>query len=248
MDLTDFDGKIELVIEAAKQQGVDRMLCVSVDLGNYDQLIQLASQHPGVLMSVGVHPTHVSEEEPTVETLIQLARSPHCIAIGETGLDYYRVEDQKGQQLQQARLIHHIEAARAVSKALIIHTRQASTDTINLLKTAGAREVGGVMHCFTETWEVAKAAMDLGFYISFSGIVTFKNAVALQEVAKKVPLDRLLIETDAPYLAPAPYRGQQNQPAWVRRVAEVVAELRALSFEEIAEITTRNFEQCFRLA
>lgn len=248
MDLTPFAGKVEAVIEAAISQGVEHLLCVAVDLTQHDYLVQLASHYPNISLSVGVHPNHDMETEPSVELLVELSQASHCVAMGETGLDYYRVTHPKTIQLQQQRFIHHIRAARLSKRPLIIHTRQAAEDTLFLLREENAIDSGGVFHCFTETLAVAKAALELGFYISFSGIVTFKNAIELQEVAKYVPLDRMLIETDSPYLAPTPFRGQQNQPAFVHRVAEVIADLKGLSLEAIAEATTCNFYTCFPLA
>ncbi|MCX7116045.1 MAG: TatD family hydrolase [Gammaproteobacteria bacterium] len=246
MDLSEYEHGIQSVLDLAKENQVDHLLCVSVELAHHAQLCEIANQHPNVSISVGLHPNHETADEPSVDELVQLAQHPSCVAIGETGLDYYRVEQADGIELQQARLIRHIQASLLTQRPLIIHTRQAAEDTLALLKKEQA--IGGVMHCFTETWEVAKAAMDLGFYISFSGIVTFKNAVALQDVAKRLPIERMLIETDSPYLAPAPYRGKQNHPALVSRVAEVIAELRGESFEYIAEATTENFYRCFPLA
>lgn len=183
----------------------------------------------------------------TSQMLIDLAANPACIAIGETGLDYYRTHTEEAQEVQRLRFREHIKASIATSKPLIIHTRQAAEDTIALMAAENAQQIGGVMHCFTESLEVAQQAIDLNFYISLSGILTFKNATALQEVASKLPLDRILIETDSPYLAPVPFRGKQNHPALVKHVAQALAELRGLSYEEIAAITTQNFYNCFKL-
>jgi len=199
---------------------------------------------PELCASVGVHPDYADVREPDVGTLVQLADHPRVVAIGETGLDYYRAPgDTLGWQRDRFRI--HIQAARVCRKPLIVHTRSASADTISILQEEGAREAGGVMHCFTEDWSCARAAIDMGLCISFSGIVTFKSASALREVAAKVPDDALLIETDSPYLAPVPHRGKTNEPAYVRHVAELLAQIRGVSFERIAELTTANFERTF---
>lgn len=247
MDLADFHGQVQAVLDTASQQGVSQVLCVCVAMEHYPTLCEFVMRYPAVSISVGVHPNHEDGEDPSVDALVQYAQHPGCVAIGETGLDYYRAAPAKI-QAQQARLIRHIAAACLAKKPLIIHTRQAASETLAILKAENASTVGGVMHCFTESWEVAKAAMDLGFYISISGIVTFKNATALQEVAKKVPLDRLLIETDSPYLAPVPYRGKPNHPALVYHVAAYLAELRNEPLIKIANCTTTNFFNCFPLA
>lgn len=246
LNLDDFSGKLSHVLAEGAVKNIVHYLCVSVELGDYPVLREIAKQFPQVSISVGVHPNHdTSVASLSVEDLTNLAIEPYCVAIGETGLDYYRVESFAQKSIQQQYFVTHIEAAKQTNTPLIIHTRQASEDTLSLLRSENASQVGGVMHCFTETWEVASKAIDLGFYISFSGILTFKNATDLQEVAKKVPLDRVLIETDSPYLAPTPFRGQQNHPALVYRVAEMLAELRGTTFEEIANITTANFYECF---
>lgn len=223
--------------------GVGQALCVGVSLENFPRVRALAEAHPQLVASVGVHPDHQEGEEPTVERLVDLAVHPRVVAIGETGLDYYRLKGDL--EWQRERFRAHIRAARRARKPLIIHTRQAAADTLRVMREEGAGEAGGVMHCFTETWEVARAALDLGFFISFSGIVTFRNASALREVARQVPQDRLLVETDAPYLAPAPHRGKINQPAYVRYVAEEVARLRGLSLDVVAEATTANYRRLF---
>ncbi len=220
------------------------MLCVGTELARTAETLSLIEQYDCLSGSIGLHPDEVVPEEPTWAQLVALANHPKVIAIGETGLDYYR-PDNPTALLQQARFAAHIEAAKHCQKPLIIHTRAAKADTLALLKSERAQEVGGIIHCFTEDKETAFRALDLGFYISFSGIITFKNALDLQAVAQKVPLDRLLIETDSPYLAPVPYRGQINQPAYVRAVAECVAALRGVPFELIAEQTTQNFYTLF---
>lgn len=224
--------------------GVGQALCVGVSLENFPRVRALAEAHPQLVASVGVHPDHQEGEEPTAERLLDLAAHPKVVAIGETGLDYYRLTGDL--EWQRERFRTHIRAARRAGKPLIIHTREAAADTLALMREEGAGEAGGVMHCFTETWEVARAALDLGFFISFSGIVTFRSAVALREVARQVPLDRLMVETDAPYLAPVPHRGKLNQPAYVRHVAEEVARIRGMGLEAVAEATTANFRKLFR--
>lgn len=246
LDLAAYPNGIADVFANAKHLGVEQMLCVGVDLAHFPEVLHYAETYPQVYASLGLHPTEQVEEEPTVEQLIELAQHPKVVAIGETGLDYYRVNG--ATRWQQERFCRHIEVAKRLGKPLIIHTRQARQDTIALLRSEQAASIGGVLHCFTEDWDMAKAAMDLNFYISFSGIVTFKNAVELQTIAKRMPLDRMLIETDAPYLTPAPYRGKPNQPGYTRFVAEFIAELRGEPLEKIAEQTTSNFYKLFTLA
>jgi TatD DNase family protein len=202
-------------------------------------VLEVASSAPNLFASVGVHPDYEDVEEPTVEQLVDLARHPKVVAIGETGLDYYRLTGDL--EWQRERFRNHIRAARACRKPLIIHTRSAAEDTLRILREEGAADVGGVMHCFTETWEVAQQAIDLGFLISFSGIVTFKNATALKDVARRIPIDAMLIETDSPFLAPVPFRGKSNQPAFVKYVADEIARLREVDVAEIGRATTRNF-------
>lgn len=246
LDLSIYPNGIADVMTTARQLGVEHMLCVGVDLQHFPQVLSYAEQYPHVYASVGLHPTEQEEIEPTIEQLIELAKHPKVVAIGETGLDYYRVEGDM--TWQQDRFRRHIQVAKQLAKPLIIHTRQARQDTIAILKEEQAEEIGGVLHCFTEDWEMAKAALELNFYISFSGIVTFKNAVELQDVAKRVPLERMLVETDAPYLTPVPYRGKPNQPGYTRYVAEFIAELRQEPFEKIATQTTANFFELFKCA
>lgn len=247
LDLADFDDDIANVLEQAKKNDVQHFLSVCVELKDYPQLEKLAARYSDISISVGVHPNTEMEYPVTSQMLCDLAVNPACIAIGETGLDYYRTHTEEAQEAQRDLFREHIKAALKSSKPLIIHTRQAAEDTIALMAKENAHQIGGVMHCFAESLDIAYKAMDLNFYISFSGIVTFKNATALQDVARKVPLNRILIETDSPYLAPVPYRGKQNHPALVKHVAEVIAELRNMSYDEIAEITTNNFYTCFRL-
>ncbi len=245
LDLTDFNHSLDLVLDEASAAGVAHMLCVCVELDDVPAIQKIVNQYPNVSMSVGVHPNTEMVEEPDTDTLVVLAQHPACIAIGETGLDYYRTESNEAQQQQRTRFRSHIQAALITSKPLIIHTRQAAEDTIQVMIDERADQIGGVMHCFSESWDIAKRALDLNFYISFSGIITFKNASLLQEVAKQVPLDRILIETDAPYLAPVPFRGKQNHPALVKHVAHQLAQLRQLDYETIANATTANFYRCF---
>lgn len=246
LDFEPLGAQLDNVLANARGAGVARMLCVGVTVEAFPQVRDIAQRHDNIYASAGVHPNERDGHEPSVEELVALAGEAKVIAIGETGLDYYRSEGDLGWQHNRFR--RHIRAARVCQKPLIIHTRDASTDTLRIMTEEGAGEVGGVMHCFTESWEVAKAALDLGFYISFSGIVTFRNATALRAVVAKVPEDRLLVETDAPYLAPVPHRGRTNEPAFVRHVAECVAEVRGRSTDLIAEQTTANFFRLFSAA
>lgn len=222
---------------------VGHALCISVNLQDYPQVLALAEQYENFYATVGIHPDYEDIPEFTVEELINLAQHPKVVGIGETGLDYFRLTGDL--EWQRDRFRKHIHAAKQVKKPLIIHTRSAAKDTIQIMQQEGADEVAGVMHCFTESYEVAKQAMDLGFYISISGIVTFKNAADLREVVRQVPLERLLIETDSPYLAPVPYRGKTNQPAFVKYVAEEIAKIKGISLEEVAQTTTNNFFRLF---
>ena len=233
------------VIANAKALGVEHMLCVSVDLETYPEILSLAEQHERIYASVGVHPNTSMQDEVSEETLAELAANDHVVAIGETGLDYFRSEGDL--EWQRDRFRTHIRAAKSVNKPLIIHTREVGSDITRILQEEGADEVGGVMHCFVEDWETAQKAMEMNFYISFSGIVTFKNAKEVQEVAKQVPLERMLVETDSPYLTPVPYRGKPNQPGYTRYVAEFIAELKGISFEQVAEQTTANFFKLFNI-
>ncbi len=239
-------AQLPAVFEHARVNGVGHMLCVAVNLEDYPQVRALAHAHANVFASVGVHPNERDGRDPSVEELIALARDARVVAIGETGLDYFRCSGDM--DWQQQRFRRHIRAALAVGKPLIIHTREAAQDTLRILEEEGAHAAGGVMHCFTEDWDTAQRALAMNFYISFSGIVTFRNAAALRAVATRVPAERLLVETDAPYLAPMPHRGRTNEPAYVRHVAECLAELRATTFEAIAEQTTRNFFTLFNTA
>ncbi|UCC56718.1 MAG: TatD family hydrolase [Gammaproteobacteria bacterium] len=244
LDLSSFDGGLDGVIAAALESGVGHMLCVSVNLEDYPAMLSLVESHDEVSVSVGVHPNSREGHEPMPAELVELAGHPRVVAIGETGLDYFRSEGDLDWQRQRFR--NHIEAARQCGKPIIVHSRDAREDTLRILREENAGEAGGVMHCFAEDWDMARRAIELGFYISFSGIVTFKNARELQEVAVKVPLERMLVETDCPYLAPVPHRGKPNQPAWTRHTAEFIAGLRGDSFEAIAAATTNNFNSLFR--
>jgi TatD DNase family protein len=234
---------IDDTLAEARQLGVEHMLCVSVSLERFVSMMELIEPYAQISASVGVHPDGVDVDEPDEDRLAALARQDRIVAVGETGLDYFRIEGDVEWQRQRFR--RHIRAARAVGKPLIVHTRAAKQDTLDILKEERASEVGGVLHCFTEDWDMAKAAMDMNFHISFSGIVTFKNAQQLKDVARKVPQERMLVETDSPYLAPVPKRGKSNQPAYVRYVAEHIAELRGESLEETAAYTTANFYRLF---
>ncbi len=246
LDLAPYHGQLRGAIDEAQRQGVSHMLCVSIDLEHFPAVLAPANDYVNIFASVGVHPNERDGQEPDVDTLVTLAQHPKVVAIGETGLDYFRSEGDL--EWQRQRLRTHITAAKQTQKPLIIHMRDATQDTLRIMREEHADSIGGVMHCFTEDWETAKAALDLNFYISFSGIVTFKSATTLQEAAKRVPLDRMLVETDSPYLAPVPFRGKSNQPAYVRQVAEFIAQLRATNLNEIAEATTQNFFRLFRSA
>ena len=240
------ERSVATIVADAQAAGVSHMLCVSVDLESLPGVLATV-QLPGVFASVGVHPnTEPGALEPEVEQLVRLAATPRVVAIGETGLDYYRLEGSADGQ--HARFRTHIRAARESGKPLIIHTRDSAADVLSVLREERAEEVGGVMHCFVEDWDTASAAMDLGFYISLSGIVTFKSATALQAVARRLPSERLLVETDAPWLAPVPKRGKQNEPAWVCHTAAFLAELREESPDALARTTTHNFFTLFSAA
>ena len=239
----------EGVLARMREAGVTHALCVAVNLEDFPRVHALACAHPNLYASVGVHPDQPAGDATTVERLLDLAALPRVVAIGETGLDYFRLDDPAAPPVaaQQERFRRHVRAARACGKPLIVHTRAAAEDTLAILREEGAAEVGGVMHCFTETLDVATAAIALGFMISFSGIVTFRNATALKEVARAVPLDRLLIETDSPFLAPVPHRGRTNEPSYVPLVAAEIARLRGVPVEAIADASTRNFRTLFRV-
>ena len=236
-------GKLPDVLESMAKNRVTHALCIGVNLPELPGVLQLAADHPNIYASVGVHPDYEDTPEPSIETLTELSRRDKVVAIGETGLDYFRVSGDL--EWQRARFRTHIRAARECGKPLVIHTRSAAADTLAIMREEHAAEAGGVMHCFTESWEVAQGALDLGFHISFSGIVTFKNAQEIKDVARRVPLDRMLIETDSPYLAPVPFRGKLNEPAYVRYVAEEIARLRDMPLQEVAAVTSGNFFRLF---
>lgn len=246
LNLDKFDGDLDAVLELARSRGVGRFLCVGISLENVDRVVDIAGRHEDVVCSVGVHPLDVDSGLADVDKLLELAQKPKVVALGETGLDYYYSTDTR--EIQQQSFTAHLQAAGRARLPVIVHTRDARDDTIRLIREHGDPEHAGVLHCFTENWEMAKAALDLNYYISLSGIVTFKNAGELRDVAQKLPLDRLLVETDSPYLAPVPYRGKPNIPAYVREVAEFIAELRGIPYEQLAEITTENFHRLFKRA
>jgi TatD DNase family protein len=246
INFPDLAGKLPEVFGLMAQNQVSHALCISVELEKFPEILALAEAHPNVYASVGVHPDHEDCTEPTVAELVALADHPRVVAIGETGLDYFRLTGDL--EWQRDRFRTHIRAARSCRKPLVIHTRSAADDTLRIMREEQAGDAGGVMHCFTESLAVAEAAIQMGFYISFSGIVTFKNAIALREVAAAIPLERMLIETDAPYLAPVPHRGQTNQPGFVKHVAEEIARIRGLSVETVGEVTSQNFFRLFAAA
>jgi TatD DNase family protein len=245
LDLTAHAGSLDAALEFAHAQGVKHMLCVCITLEDFPEVLRIAKTYPNVSASVGLHPNElVDTAEPLAQDLINLADDPKIVAIGETGLDYFR--SQGDVEWQRERFRQHIRAAQETGKPLIVHMRQAREDTLRILREEKAEKVGGVMHCFTEDWETATAALDMNFHISLSGIVTFASAKEIQQVAVHVPLDRLLVETDSPYLAPNPFRGKSNEPAYVKYVAEFIAKLRNISLEELAEQTTDNFFRLFK--
>ncbi|WP_295459128.1 TatD family hydrolase [uncultured Thiodictyon sp.] len=243
VDLTPYAGDFARLMAATREAGVSHLLCVSIDLPRYGAMRALIAPYPQVAVSVGVHPNESAGGSPSVADLVALAADPRNVAIGETGLDYFRSEGDL--EWQRERFRTHIAAARTCAKPLIIHMRDARQDCIRILREEGADAVGGVLHCFTEDWETARQGLDLGFYVSFSGIVTFKAAAPLREVARQVPLERLLIETDSPYLAPAPHRGKPNEPRFVAQVAACIAQLRGIPVEELARVTSENYFRLF---
>lgn len=245
LDLSNYDNQLINALDFAGQQQVRYILNVCINLENFNPVLDIAKAHDHIYASVGVHPNETEGHDPSVEELVKLASHKKIIAIGETGLDYFRSDGNL--DWQRERFCNHIEASQQTSKPLIIHMREATDDTLNIMKQESAEQAGGVMHCFSEDWNTAKRALDMGFYISFSGIVTFKNAHALKNVAKKVPADKMLVETDSPYLAPVPFRGKSNQPGYVKYVAEHIAELRNEPYEIIVEKTTENFFRLFNL-
>src|SRR5882672_10832682 len=245
LNFPELAAKVDDALALMRENGVSHALCVSVTLDEFPQVRALAERYPHIYASVGVHPDYPDVPVVKEDELVALAAHPKIVAIGETGLDYFRIKTDC--EWQRERFRTHIRAARRCGKPLIIHTREAAADTLRIMGEEGADKAGGVMHCFTESWEVARGALDLGFYISFSGIVTFKNAEALRAVARKVPLERMLIETDSPYLAPVPFRGKTNEPGLVKYVAEEIARQRDLPVEQIASVTIENFFRLFNI-
>ncbi len=241
-------GTTDDVIAQAKELGVERILCVAINPSQWSEVIALADKYDEVYAAIGVHPCEDKAVVVSDEELIEVASHPKVIAIGEVGLDYFHFEGEEDMSWQHERFRQHIRIAKQLNKPLIIHTRNSTPDCLSILEEEGAAEVGGIMHCFVEDIETAKRAMAIGFYISFSGIVTFKNAKELKEVAKQVPMDRILVETDSPYLAPMPYRGKTNQPGYTRYVVQEIADLKEVLFDEVAAATTANFNRLFKLA
>lgn len=245
LNFPELAGRVDDALALMRENRVTHALCVSVTLEEFPQVKALAERYPHIYGSVGVHPDYDQAPVVAVADLVALANHPKIVAIGETGLDYYRIKEDC--EWQRERFRTHIRASRRCGKPLIIHTRAAAADTLRIMREEGADKAGGVMHCFTESWDMARGAMDLGFYISFSGIVTFKNAKDLREVARQVPLERMLIETDSPYLAPVPFRGKTNEPGLVRYVAEEIARLQGRTLEEVAAATSGNFFKLFNI-
>ncbi|NIB41216.1 TatD family hydrolase [Pseudomaricurvus alkylphenolicus] len=243
LKLDKYDGNLDAALEHARQRGVEKMLCVGISLDNREAVVNLAERYDDVVASVGVHPLDVASGLATEEQLVAWGANPSVVALGETGLDYYYSTDDKA--LQHESFGVHLRAAGEAGLPVIVHTRDARQDTLDLIREHGNLEHAGVLHCFTESWEMASAALDMNYYISLSGIVTFRNAEELRDVARKMPLDRLLVETDSPYLAPVPYRGKPNEPAFVREVAEFVAEVKGLDYETLVQATGENFQRLF---
>ncbi len=244
IDLAEFNNDFDHLIKLTRDQQVEEMVCISVNLETFSEMYRKIEDKDGIYATVGVHPDYEDAQEPTVEELVALSTNSKIVAIGETGLDYFHTN---GPEWQRKRFRIHLDAAVEIKKPIVIHTRQAKKDTINILKEHKADQVGGVMHCFTEDWEMARQALDLGFYISISGIVTFKQAENVREMAAKIPDDRLLIETDAPWLAPVPFRGKTNFPGHIRFVAEKLAEIRNTDVQSIARLTSQNARKLFQL-
>lgn len=242
LDLTDFENSLDNVVNAATDAKVETMLCVSVTLNDFPSMVEKTAKYKNVELTCGVHPLN-QEDMVDENQLLELSSNPKVVAVGETGLDYFYAPET--QEVQRDAFRKHIRVAKKLNKPLVIHTRDAQQDTLDIMREEGAEEVGGVLHCFTETWEMAEQAIKMGFYISFSGIVTFKNAAALRHVAFQVPDDKFLIETDAPYLAPVPHRGKQNQPAYVIEVAKMLAEVRGQTIEQIALLSNQNYRKLF---
>ena len=245
IDLKPYEDDFSCFMTAAKANQLEHLLCIAIDLESYPAMLDLVLNFPEISLTVGVHPNVKECKDPSVDELVALGKLNKVIGIGETGLDYFRSEGDLSWQHQRFR--NHIRAAKILKKPLIIHTREAKSDTLKILKDEGAEEIGGIIHCFTEDWEFAQKALDLNFYISFSGIITFNNATTIRDVVKKIPSDKFLIETDSPYLAPVPFRGRPNYPIYVRYVAEQVAELRGITVNKVADITTNNFYNLFQL-
>lgn len=246
-------GSLAAILEKNHDLGVSHMLCISVELSRWPSMMELIEAHDNIYATVGVHPCYRPDDEPTEQLLVDLAQHPKVIGIGETGLDYFKPEvktDDTGTDKldwQRERFRRHIRAAKQLGMPIIIHTREAKEDTVKILQEEGAHEVGGIIHCFAEDWETAAACMELGFYISFSGILTFNSAKELRDVAKRMPQDRILLETDSPWLAPVPHRGKENQPAYTRYVAEKMADIRSESLESVAAYSTNNFKRLFNV-
>jgi TatD DNase family protein len=247
LDLTKYNGDLGAALLAAKNVGVEYFLCPGIDLENFPNILQIAKKHQNIVVSVGLHPSENLAHELKVEELCNLADDPLVVGVGETGLDYFYAADENQREFQRQRFITHIRAAKELKKPLIVHSRSAALDLLQILRQENVDQVGGVLHCFTEDWETAQAAMDLNFYIAFSGIITFKNALALQQIAKQVPLERLLLETDAPYLAPVPMRGKPNEPAFLRYTAEFISKLRDTDYAIIDRKTSDNFFRLFKV-
>jgi TatD DNase family protein len=245
IDLKPYEDDFSCFMTAAKANQLEHLLCIAIDLESYPAMLDLVLNFPEISLTVGVHPNVKECKDPSVDELVALGKLNKVVGIGETGLDYFRSEGDLSWQHQRFR--NHIRAAKILKKPLIIHTREAKADTLKILKDEGAEEIGGIIHCFTEDWEFAQKALDLNFYISFSGIITFNNATTIRDVVKKIPSDKFLIETDSPYLAPVPFRGRPNYPIYVRYVAEQVAELRGITVNKVADITTNNFYNLFQL-
>jgi TatD DNase family protein len=241
--LDKYDGQLSAAIASARERGVQGMLCVGISLDNREAVVEIAEKYPQVVASVGVHPLDIESGLASIEQLVAWAQHPKVVALGETGLDYYYSDATKATQQESFRL--HLEAAARIKQPVIVHTRSAKEDTLRLIAEHGDVESAGVLHCFTEDWDMAKRAVDLNYLISISGIITFKNAEALRDVVNKLPLDCLLVETDSPYLAPVPYRGKSNEPGYVREVAEYVAGLKKISYEKLTEVTADNFFRLF---
>jgi TatD DNase family protein len=245
IDLKPYEDDFSCFMTAAKANQLEHLLCIAIDLESYPAMLDLVLNFPEISLTVGVHPNVKECKDPSVDELVALGKLNKVVGIGETGLDYFRSEGDLSWQHQRFR--NHIRAAKILKKPLIIHTREAKVDTLKILKDEGAEEIGGIIHCFTEDWEFAQKALDLNFYISFSGIITFNNATTIRDVVKKIPSDKFLIETDSPYLAPVPFRGRPNYPIYVRYVAEQIAELRGITVNKVADITTNNFYNLFQL-